>query len=558
MRRRSRLIGMCLIAAVAGDGVALAQGRGGSAWSTPGGDAQRTAWVRTDPKVTKESMQKGFQFLWKTKLENQPKGLNSLTQPLILPNIISYKGFKALAYLGGSDDNVYATDYDLNRMFWKVRLSTASTAAATAACPGGLTAVTRAATLTQPTGGGRGTALPAPPPAPGGARGGAPGTLPPGAGAPAPPAAGRGAGPGGPPAAPTGPNAFLNAFGGNVYAISSGGMVHALNAQTGEDLIKPTKLLPPNAKVIGSAFIGDTLYAATTDNCGGAANGVYALTFAGDTPTVSSWDAKGAAVVGSVAPTFTTDGKALVATGAGSSEFANAIVALDGKSLAGLDWFSPGTPFVSSPVVFSMGGKELVAAANKDGRIYLLDAASLGGADHKTPLAKSPQYAAGTSDFGAGSLATWQDADGTRWLLAATAGAPHADATFAATNGSITNGAIVAFKVVDQGGTPSLQPGWISRDLASPVAPLVMNGIVFAVASGEAAGTPQMTAAQRAQRSKPAVLYALDAATGKELWNSGTTITSFVHGIGPSGGDSQIYVVTYDGMLYAFGIPLEH
>ena len=48
-------------------------------------------------------------------------------------------------------------------------------------------------------------------------------------------------------------------------------------------------------------------------------------------------------------------------------------------------------------------------------------------------------------------------------------------------------------------------------------------------------------------------LVALDAATGKELWTSGTTITSFVHGVGPSAGDGQVYVVTYDGTLYAFG-----
>ena len=52
-----------------------------------------------------------------------------------------------------------------------------------------------------------------------------------------------------------------------------------------------------------------------------------------------------------------------------------------------------------------------------------------------------------------------------------------------------------------------------------------------------------MTPAQRAQRSKPAVLYALDASTGKELWTSGTAMTSPVFGVGPSGGDGQVYVV---------------
>ena len=62
-----------------------------------------------------------------------------------------------------------------------------------------------------------------------------------------------------------------------------------------------------------------------------------------------------------------------------------------------------------------------------------------------------------------------------------------------------------------------------------------------------------MAAAQRVQRSKPAVLYALDAVTGKELWSSGTTIGSFVRGVAPSAGDGQVYVVTFDGTVYAFG-----
>jgi outer membrane protein assembly factor BamB len=117
----------------------------------------------------------------------------------------------------------------------------------------------------------------------------------------------------------------------------------------------------------------------------------------------------------------------------------------------------------------------------------------------------------------------------------------------------------VAFKVVDQSGTVRLQAAWSSRDMLSPAPPTVVNGVVFAISTGEyRSGDSQLTAAQRAQRGKPAVLYALDAASGKELWSSGNTITSFVHGVGPSAGDGQVYVVTYDGTVYAFGIPLEH
>ena len=121
-------------------------------------------------------------------------------------------------------------------------------------------------------------------------------------------------------------------------------------------------------------------------------------------------------------------------------------------------------------------------------------------------------------------------------------------------NGAVTNGPLVAFTVVDQNGAPTLQPQWTSRDLAAPVTPAVVNGVVFAL---RAERRGRRHRGERAQRSTPAVLYALDGATGKELWTSGDTITSFVRGVGPSAGDSQVYVVDADGTLYAFGMPAE-
>src|SRR2546425_2932715 len=60
-------------------------GRGGGAWSTANGDPQRTAWVRADPEISKESVQKGVvQFLWKLKLNNETRQLNALTQPVVI------------------------------------------------------------------------------------------------------------------------------------------------------------------------------------------------------------------------------------------------------------------------------------------------------------------------------------------------------------------------------------------------------------------------------------------------------------------------------------------
>jgi hypothetical protein len=417
--------------------------------------------------------------------------------------------------VGGSSDNVYSIDYDLNKIFWKRHLNTLPPAAGNLTCPGAMTTITRATPL--------GATTPA-----------------------APVAAG----------APPGPRGGNT----NVYAISSGGQLHTLNPQTGDDLTPPVKLLPPNAKAIGAVLIDPILYVATRDGCGSAPNGVYAIDLASNPKRVMQWEAKGANVVGTAGPTFGTDGNVFVATDGGAaadSNDANAVVALERQTLKPKDWFSPGkTAFVASPIAFQYKGKHLIVAANADGRFYVLDAASLGGADHRTPLSASAPYATPV-ELAPGALATAEAADGSRWIFAAAGPAP--GTTFPATNGAVTSGAIAAYKMVDQAGVPTLQPAWISRDLVSPTPATVVNGVVFAISSGEYRGADaQMAAAQRVQRSKPAVLYALDAATGKELWSSGTTIGSFVRGVAPSAGDGQVYVVTFDGTVYAFGIPLEH
>src|SRR5713226_773105 len=112
MTRADRRAGFAGITVLLSAGVLHAQGRG---WTTNQGDAQRSGWIRTDAKVSVEAMQKpGFQLLWKTVLDSQARQLQNLTQPVTLPNIISYKGFKALAFVGGASDTVFSIDYELN------------------------------------------------------------------------------------------------------------------------------------------------------------------------------------------------------------------------------------------------------------------------------------------------------------------------------------------------------------------------------------------------------------------------------------------------------------
>jgi len=324
-------------------------------------------------------------------------------------------------------------------------------------------------------------------------------------------------------------------------------MVHSLNPQTGEDLNPPAKFTGGSARLSGAVFIDNVVYAAVVEPCGGVASGVYAIDLTDNANTVSSFDAKGARVAGALGPAFANDGTLYVATGGstGDATYANAIVALESRTLKPKDWFTASAPFTSSPVVFTQGTRTLVAATNADGSLYVLDAASLGGADHKAPLAKSGQFSQ-AKDFAAGAISTWEDG-GTRWIAAATGGPLAGDAKFGQANGAVKSGGIVAFRLSGEGSATTLEGAWSSRDVERPGAPIVLNGVVFAV-SGGAMG----------QGKGKSVLYAFDAGTGKDLWNSGNAMSSYVPGVPPSAGDGQIYVVTADGMLYAFGIPLEH
>lgn len=569
------------IVSVASIALLQAQGRGGGEWTTSGYDAQRTAWLRGDARLTKDAVREGeFQFLWKAKFENEPRQLNSLTTPILLDRLIGYRGFKTLAFIGGSEDRVFAIDTDLARPYWMTVLNysaaTGGRPPSSWECPGGLIATPSRRTALAPSafGGGfggrggartgsavgepgRGAAVLSQQQPQRGTAGGAPA-------GPAQQARGRGRGP-----APIG-------FGGvdPVYVTGSDGYLHTLRSSNGSDAEPPAPFLPPNTKPSALLWVDGVVYTTTSNGCGAAPNAVWAidLTAADRDRKPISWKTGSASIAGANGLALGTDGtlyvavasqpaarkRSLAATdGHGAEETsADAVVALDHLTLQPKDWYSaPGADFNASPIVIRHKDRDLVAVTANDGRAYLLDGASLGGNDHKTPLHVTAKY---TSSGAGAALATWED-QGTRWIVTTAAGPAQPGVKFTP-NGLAPNGRVVAFKLIDQDGTLSLEPAWASRDLISPLGPIVVNGMAFAVSSGEyrpAAANATMSAAQRAQRSVPAVLYVLDGATGKTLWSSGTKITSFARA-GMSAGDGQVYLVTYDNHLYAFGIPMEH
>jgi outer membrane protein assembly factor BamB len=467
MRNVLALAGVSLAFAVVGS----AQNRPAN-WTTYGGDPQRTGWEKTDARITKETV-KDLQLLWKIKLENQPKGPRPLMPPVILGNLISYRGFKELAFVAASSDIIYSIDADLGKMFWTKHLEYASldppATASSASCPGGLTAMPLM-----------------PPPAVAGRGGPASG-----------PVGGRG---------PAGP--------APVYAISSDGRLHRLNTSTGDDVVQPVGVLPANAMAYGLNMADNVIYAVTGHECSGAADAVWAVDLMADPLKVTSFRLSSASS-GLGGPVLGTDGTVYVQSG-------DRLLALSPRDLQVKNSFSLDS--VISPLVFTYKNRDLIVTAGKDGRLDLLDS------DHLTLLYQTP--VAGSEIWG--NLSSWQDTDGTRWILAPVWGPQR----------SAPNGSIIAFKVEEQNGKPVLTQAWVSRDMSSPQPPVIASGVVFAVSSGKA-GTH-------------ATLYALDAETGKELYSSRNLVTAPAALTGMTVANGRVYFGTTDGTFYAFGMYMEH
>jgi len=118
----------------------------------------------------------------------------------------------------------------------------------------------------------------------------------------------------------------------------------------------------------------------------------------------------------------------------------------------------------------------------------------------------------------------------------------------------------MAFRIEEVDGKPAVQPAWISRDMNLPEPPIVAGGLVFAISNGEFArqskgdGALFSSAERIAKHVGNTVLYAFDAATGKQLYSSGDTMPSWTHFSGISIASGRVYVTTFDANVYAFGL----
>ena len=238
-------------------------------------------------------------------------------------------------------------------------------------------------------------------------------------------------------------------------------------------------------------------------------------------------------------PATAPDGTAYVVTGPGGADhFGNSVVAL-GAGLQPKDWYTPTAPIAPiqyvDPVTFAYKGRQLVIAPGADNSVVVLDAAALGGADHHTPLAQSASFAKAGSQHGWDGFAVSQDKAGSTWIFASVS-AP-------ITNGG-AHGGIVGFQLLDADGKLTLEQRWISKDMINPAKPSIANGVVVGLAGGDA-------------RTK-AQLSVLDAATGTELFTSQDAISTYTSLSGIAIGDGHVFFTDHNGVLYSFGVGMEH
>ncbi len=485
-------------------------------WLTWGYDQERTGWNRAEAVLNKENVSQ-LQLEWKTQLSTAPKEavLSTMTSPLVAV-ARGPQGSRTFVFVVGSDNTVYAIDSETGKVAWQKTF------------PNTLRPISGATWLCSNTQ----NATPA-----------------------------------------------IDEEAGIIYVSTSDGKLRGLSLWDGEERLPPTEFTTPFARNWSLNLIDGVVYSSTARGCNGALAHFTALDL--DDPgkrrvefytstgrPAGAWGRGGLVRGPKGVYAQTADGAYDPAGGT----FGNTVMALSLGNLRLLDSYTPANweylndkdldLGAASPVVFSFEKWTLVASAAKESVISLLDANRLGGADHHTPLYESPRWGndevllAGRGVWGA--MATWQDQQGKRWLLAPLWGPPSKDAPkFKYSYGTPDQGSVMAFEVrLDSGqNKPTLVPIWISRDMHVPDPPVVANGVVYALQTGE--NTEQGARATAKFRSTPitnAVLYALDAETGRQLYSSEKLIDSWTHFSEPVVAGGKIYVSTWDGRLYAFGL----
>lgn len=488
-------------------------------WPMFGHDPQRSGWASEERTLTADNVRR-LELKWKVKLKNEPKFLNALTAPVVATDVQTPQGKMALVYVAGTSNNFYALEAATGSVYWSRNFPTRfhpgdTPHAETVFCPDTITAT---------------------------------------------PAIDRGT--------------------ATIYVIAMDGFLYGLDLATGKDKFQPMPFVAPFSKNWSLNLVDGVVFTTLTQGCGDGPSGFYAMDIknprhpvvrrllTSTSETGGIWG-RGGPVAGTNHRIYglTADGRFNPANG----EFGSSVVAASLPDLDFADYFTPKNwqeinrrdldLASSSPVWFTDGKYELLAGGGKEGVLYLLDAQALGGADHQTPLYVSPLLGNDAHSYQLGGIwgapAVRQDESGRPWIYVPLWGpvSTHAP-VFPTTHGPNPHGSIMAFRVGASAGaqTPTLEPMWVSGDFNLPDPPIIANGVVFELSTGENA---DQKAEDRTKNTRPGVLYALDAKTGAVLFTSGGLIHSWVHFSGLALADGQVYVVDHDSWVYCFGLSQE-
>jgi hypothetical protein len=500
-------------------------------WLTDGGDNQRTGWNRDEKILTKENV-KNLKLLWKLQTDNEPRALHALMPVLVVAQLKTANGTKQVGFVAGISDNLYAFEVETGKILWQKHWTYPLSAT-----PAGF--------------GGRGQQPSDPRHL---------GFLRPGGSSDTPVI--------GPPDA-EGRRA--------IYFVTGDGMLHILNAADGTDLQPPYKFHEGKGWALN--LVGQTLWMANTY----AGISIAAVRLDDPKHKVMTFNAGSGGAWGRRGAVIDSEGNAYSTTGDGVYDptsdpprYGNSVIGVkvERDELQLRDYYTPKNwdwlrkrdlDPNNTPTIFTYKGRELMAASGKECRMYLLDPKSLGGPDHQTPLFKSDLFCNEEVDFqdagSWGALSTWEDASGTRWVIAPFWGPVHSQFKAPIMNSPTPKeGGVAAFKLDEQNGALKLTPAWVSRDMHRGEPVIIVNGIVFGYGSGEYTGQSfpdvglQFDSTIRASKGTRAVIYALDAQTGEELWSSGDQMHQWNHFSGITVVNGRVYLGTYDGTLYCFGV----
>ncbi len=497
-------------------------------WLTFGHDPQRSGWASEETTLAPDNVA-GLELKWKVQVKNEPRSLTALTTPVVATGVSTPQGMKTLVCVAGSSNHFFALDARDGSTVWSRTFETYAVPKNEDhwLCPQGINAT------------------------------------------------------------PT-----IDKATGTIYTIAADGRLYGLDLSTGNIKFGPIQFVAPFSKNWSLQFIDGVIYTSLSQGCGGAESGIYSMHIQ-DPPRpiirqLLISKKGGAGVWGRGGPVVGKNNRIYALAGDGefnpsTGEFGSSVVASPLRNLEVVDYYTPTNwqeinkydldMGSSSPVWFPYKNYKLLAGGGKEGFVYLMDADSLGGKDHQTPLFITPRLGNDERSFEGkgiwGGLSAWRDEQGQTWVYVPVWGPVSVNAPkFPKTNGSISRGSIMAFTVnLDRASKkPVLEPAWITGGFNLPEPVAIANGVVFVLSTGENTRQTQqggvidysnlklLTDAERMANTNNAVLYALDAKTGKVSYDSGNALSGWVHFSGLALADGQVYAVDHDSRVYCFGL----